>query len=232
MLSSRNTGRSGQVEAVIFDFDGTLVLLNIDFMAMRQGVEAFLAHYGVNLEGLKGLLILEMINEATKIISEKDPLKAQLFYHEAHALVVEHEVTAAKEGKIVSGAIEVLKLLKEQAVKVGIVTRNCDRAVKIVFPHIERFCDAFIPRDDVTHVKPHPDHLALALRRMEVSKAKECLMVGDHRIDIEGGKRMGMMTAGVLTGKATQQEFIEAGADFILDDVTQIPGSVLKEFGK
>ncbi len=220
------------MEAVIFDFDGTLARLNIDFTAMRRGVERFLADYEINQESLQGLLILEMIDEAVRLISEKDPLEAQLFYHKAHELVVEHEVRAAEKGKILSGVIEVLKLLREKAVKVGFITRNCDRAVKIVFPHIERFCDTFIPRDDVTHVKPHPDHATLALRKMAVFGTKDCLMVGDHPIDIEGGKRLGMMTAGVLTGKATRQDFIEAGANFILDDVTQIPGSVLKELGK
>ena len=70
-------------EAVIFDFDGTLVHLNIDFSVMRQGVEMFLGEYGIEPDGLKGLLILEMIDEATKLISEKDPLEGQLFYHKA-----------------------------------------------------------------------------------------------------------------------------------------------------
>ena len=31
------------IEAVVFDYDGTLVHLNIDFNLMRQGVEEFLA---------------------------------------------------------------------------------------------------------------------------------------------------------------------------------------------
>lgn len=216
-------------EAVIFDFDGTLVHLNIDFSVMRQGVEMFLGEYGIEPDELKGLLILEMIDEATKLISEKDPLEGQLFYHRAHELVTEHEVSAAKKGRILSGMIEMLKLLKKRGVKVGVITRNCDRAVKIVFPRIEHFCDTFVPRDYVTRVKPHPDHLVLALTKMSVSKPEYCLMVGDHPTDIEGGKRVGMKTVGVLTGKATRHEFIEAGADLILDDATKIPGSIFKE---
>ncbi|MBW2340578.1 MAG: HAD family hydrolase [Deltaproteobacteria bacterium] len=216
-------------EAVIFDFDGTLVHLNIDFSVMRQGVETFLGEYGIEPDGLKGLLILEMIDEATKLISEKDPLEGQLFYHRAHELVTEHEVRAAKNGRILSGVTMVLKLLKKRGVKVGVITRNCDKAVKIVFPRIEQFCDAFVPRDYVTRVKPHPDHLVLALRKMSVSKSECCLMVGDHPTDIEAGKRVGIKTAGVLTGKATRQEFIEAGADLILDDATKIPGRIFKE---
>jgi phosphoglycolate phosphatase-like HAD superfamily hydrolase len=33
---------------------------------------------------------------------------------------------------------------------------------------------------------------------------------------------MGMKTAGVLTGKTTRQQFIEAGADLVLDDATKV----------
>ena len=210
-------------EAVIFDYDGTLVHLNINFGGMRQGVEDVLAEYGIEPDAHKGLLILEMIEEATRLISEKNPTEGPSFSHRALELVTEYEVRAAQKGRILSGVVNMLTLLKERGVKVAIITRNCSKAVKIIFPDIERFCDVFIPRDYVSRVKPHPYHLALTLKKMAVNSPARCLVVGDHVIDIEGGKRMGIKTAGVLTGKATHQDFIEAGADFILDDVTKIP---------
>lgn len=217
------------VEAVIFDYDGTLVHLNIDFSVMRQGVEKFLADYGIEPTALKELYILEMIDEVKRLISEENPSEGPSFYHKAHELVTEYEVRAAKKGKILPGVINMLRLLEKRGVKVGIITRNCSKAVKIVFPNIEDFCDVFIPRDYVTRVKPHPDHLALTMKKMAVNNPAYCLMVGDHVLDIEVGKHMGMKTAGVLTGKATRQDFIEAGADFIFDDATVISGRILEE---
>ena len=219
-------------EAVVFDFDGTLVHLNIDFGLMRQDVESLLADHGIQPIGLKGLLALEMIDEATSRISEKDPVEGKVFYQNAHLVVTEHEVRAARKGRILSGVITMLKALRRRGVKVGIITRNCDKAVRIVFPDIECFCDAFIPRDSVTRVKPHPDHLIQAIKEMSIHHPERCLMVGDHPMDIEGGKRMGMKTAGVLTGKTTWQEFIKAGADLILDNATKIPGCIFKERAK
>jgi len=219
-------------EAVVFDFDGTLAHLNIDFGLMRQDVESLLADHGIQPIGLKGLLALEMIDEATSRISEKDPVEGKVFYQNAHLVVTEHEVRAARKGRILSGVITMLKALRRRGVKVGIITRNCDKAVRIVFPDIECFCDAFIPRDSVTRVKPHPDHLIQAIKEMSIHHPERCLMVGDHPMDIEGGKRMGMKTAGVLTGKTTRQEFIKAGADLILDDATKIPGCILEERAK
>lgn len=213
-----------RAEAVIFDFDGTLVHLNIDFKLMRQEVEGLLAEYGLEPEPLKGLLVLEMLDEAARLLSEHDSLKGQELYNKAHELVTEHEIRAARDGRIFFGVPEMLTLLKKRSIKVGVITRNCEKAVKTVFPDIERFCDVFIPRDHITRVKPHPDHLSVALKEMSVSKSDRCLMVGDHPMDIEGGRRMAMMTVGVLTGKTGRNEFLEAGADLVLDSVTEIPG--------
>jgi phosphoglycolate phosphatase len=217
------------IEAVIFDYDGTLVHLNINFGLMRQEVEEFLPAHGIEPGALKEFLILEMIDEATRLISKRNPSEGSSFYGKALDLVEAHEVRAAKKGEILPGVTTMLKLLKERGIKVGIITRNCSKAVKIVFPDIEDFCDVFIPRDDVIRVKPHPDHLSLTMKKMAVHNPTRCLMVGDHIIDIEGGKRMGMKTAGVLTGKTTREHFIEAGADLILDDATKIPGCILEE---
>ena len=215
------------IDALIFDFDGTLVHLNIDFGAMRQGVEGLLVDYGIDVHDLKGFYILEMIDEAVRIISERNPSEGSRFYHESLELVTEHEVRAAREGKIIPGVTRMLERLGRQEVKVGIITRNCDKAVKILFPHIENLCDVFIPRDNVTGVKPHPDHLTLALKGLDVNDPERCFMVGDHILDIEAGKRMNMKTIGVLTGKIGREHLKEAGADYVFDDVTKIPGHFL-----
>ena len=50
------------LNAVVFDFDGTLAKLNIDFSRMRQDVLEILSRYGVPPDGLRDLFVLEMID--------------------------------------------------------------------------------------------------------------------------------------------------------------------------
>jgi len=196
---------------------------------MRHAVEKLLVAYGIEPHSLGGSYVLETIDEATELISNRSLPKGLAFHQKAIELVTEHEVEAAKDGKKLPGVLRMLKLLRKRGIKIGVITRNCDKAVKMVFPDIERFSDVYLPRDCVSRVKPHPDHLALALKKMEVGDPTLCLMVGDHLIDIEGGKRLGMKTAGVLTGRIIPQGFIEAGADYILKDVTAITGIIFDE---
>ena len=50
----------------------------------------------------------------------------------------------------------------------------------------------------------------------------ESMMVGDHVIDIQAGKRAGMESIGVLTGRTKKEEFEKAGADYVLKDVAEV----------
>ena len=114
-----------------------------------------------------------------------------------------------------------LKSLREKGLKVGIVTRNCEEAVRKVFPHIKEYCDIFVSRDSIKKVKPHPEHLTWVMKALRVS-GEEVVMVGDHPIDIQAGKRVGMRTVGVLTGRTKREEFEKAGADYILRDASEV----------
>jgi phosphoglycolate phosphatase len=114
-----------------------------------------------------------------------------------------------------------LESLKEKGIKVGIITRNCEDAVRKVFPDIDDFCDVFVSRNSVKKVKPHPDHLTHVMRSLKIS-GEEGVMVGDHIIDIQAGKRVGMKTIGVLTGRTKKGEFGKAGAGYVLRDASEV----------
>ncbi len=209
------------IRAVIFDFDGTLAVLNIDFQLMRERFFDLVQIYGIEEESIKERYVLEMIDEVYLILCEKNTSQAKDFYRRAHQILKELELLAASKGKLIPGIEATLKGLREKGIKVGIVTRNCEEAVLRVFPHLYDHCDLFISRDSIRRVKPHPDHLNSVKESLNLS-GDEMVMVGDHPIDIQAGKKAGMKTIGVLTGKTKREEFERAGADYIFEDATEI----------
>jgi phosphoglycolate phosphatase len=206
---------------VVFDFDGTLAVLNIDFSEMREQVFELMRKYGVNEEKIEERYLLEIIDEVVQILSQKNTSTAETFYQEAHQILHEVELRAAEEGKLLPGVEAALKSLRDKGLKVGIVTRNCEEAVRKVVPDIEAFCDVFVPRDLIKRVKPHPEQLTSVLKALHVTGG-ETVMVGDHTIDIQAGKRVGMRTIGVLTGRVKKEEFEKAGADYVLKDASEV----------
>ena len=210
------------MKAMVFDFDGTLAVLTIDFGLMRRRVLEWMKAYGIGEERIHEKYLLEIIEEVRHLmVEEKRAKEAEKFYDGAHQIMKEVELEAAAGGKLIPGSKGVLLSLREKGVKVGIVTRNCEDAVRRVFPDMDAYCDVFVSRDGVRKVKPHPDHLTSVMKALRVSGA-EAVMVGDHVLDILAGKKVGMKTVGVLTGYIKREEFEKAGADYILSSVSEI----------
>ena len=218
--SEKQTSLQG-IRAVIFDFDGTLAVLNIDFSSMRERIFDLMRCYGVQEEMIQEKYLLEIIDEVYQILWKTNPTHAEDFYQKAHDILHEVEMKAAERGKLIPGTEATLKSLKQRGIKIGIITRNCEDAVRKVFPNLNDFCDVFVSRNSVKKVKPHPDHLTFAMESLKTS-GEESVMVGDHVIDIQAGKGVGMKTIGVLTGRIKKEEFEKAGADYILRDVSEV----------
>ena len=209
------------IKAIIFDFDGTLAVLNIDFSSMKKRLFDLVRRNGIKDEAIQERYLLEIIDEVYQILCEKNPSGAETFYRESHLILHQVEMKAAEEGRLIPGTEGMLESLKEKGIKVGIITRNCEDAVRKVFPDIDDFCDVFVSRNSVKKVKPHPDHLTHVMKSLKIS-GEEGVMVGDHIIDIQAGKRVGMATIGVLTGRTKKEEFEKAGAGYVLRDASEV----------
>jgi phosphoglycolate phosphatase len=209
------------IKAFIFDFDGTLAVLNIDFSFMRDRIFDLMRHYSIGEEMIREHYLLEIIDEVYQVLYEKNSCSAEAFYQESHQILHEVEMRAAEKGNLIPGTKATLENIRGKEVKVGIITRNCEEAVRKVFPDINHFCDVFVPRNSVKKVKPHPDHLTHALDLLKIS-GEDSVMVGDHIIDIQAGRKVGMKTIGVLTGRTKREEFEIAGADYILREASEI----------
>jgi len=209
------------LKATIFDFDGTLATLNIDFSSMRERIFDLMKHYGIREEMIREHYALEVIDEVYQTLYKKNSYSAEAFYQEAHQILHEVEMRAAEKGNLIQGTKSTLESLRAKSIKVGIITRNCEDAVRKVFPDINHFCDVFVPRNSIRKVKPHPDHLTHVLNSLKIS-GEDAVMIGDHIIDIQAGKKVGMKTIGVLTGRTKREEFEMAGADYILREASEV----------
>ncbi len=81
--------------------------------------------------------------------------------------------------------------------------------------------DGIVNGDDVDHSKPAPDLFAAALEQGGLEPGN-CVVVGDTRWDIEAAERAGLETVSVLTGGASRQELVDAGACGTYDDVADL----------
>lgn len=207
-----------EIDTVLFDFDGTLVDISIDFAQMRRGVIALGLEYGVSSE--PDLYVLESLEDIFGRLLRRNSDRAKEFRQRAEKLIVDIEMDAAAGSRTMPGADKALRELKDKGIKIGIVTRNCRSAVMKAAEMAGFIYDLLLTRDDVDKVKPDPQHLLDALNLLD-SQPDKALMVGDHPMDILAGKKAGMKTAAVLTSKSSE-DFEEVAPDLILTSIPEL----------
>lgn len=206
--------RQLNIAGVVFDFDGTLAELHLDFAQMKRQIGLLYADICNGAPNGPSQPALEWIESLTADLTTRDPVSASAFRRRAHELIVDMEIEAAHRGRLFAFTRPILEQLRAAEVRTAIITRNCETAVRIVFPDVDECCDGFLSRDHVARVKPDPDHLLQALRHICVTPGA-ALMVGDHPIDIRTGLLAGVLTAGVFSGNASRADLEQSGAGWV-----------------
>jgi len=208
------------IRGVIFDFDGTLTELTLDFGHLKTEIEKVALKYAgkEKIKPLAGQFVIETVYGLEKMLGEQ----AEDFKVEAFGRLRELELDACGEKDVYPYTRDVLQRLRGSGLKVGILTRSHIDVLIHVFPDVLQYVQAIVTRHDVRQVKPHPDHAAEALRLLDL-QPEEAIIVGDHPTDILGGRAVGTKTAGVLTGRTPRKAFEEVGATYIIEDIRGIP---------
>jgi phosphoglycolate phosphatase len=201
-----------KLKAVVFDFDGTLAELHLDFPEMKRRLRILAQEYFGEVLQTPQIPALEWLESLAVSLHQRDETAALELEERAGSLIKEIELEAAYRGALFPFTRSILQELQRGSIEVAIITRNCEEAVRIVFPDLDQYCRRLLARDRVLRVKPDPEHLLRALRGIAVSP-EAALMVGDHPLDMQTGKRAGTLTAGVWSGNASEQDLIRAGAD-------------------
>ncbi|MDH3640859.1 MAG: HAD family hydrolase [Gammaproteobacteria bacterium] len=216
--------RLSRARSFIFDFDGTLAP-NLDLPDMRRQVIEFTTAHGVPKHAFADLYIVEIIEAAAVWLGERDDTAAGSYHQSAHQLITDFELAAAATTAPFAGVRETLGELKDLGKRLGVVTRNCNLAVRTVFEDIDHYCEAVLARDTTDFLKPDLRHVTQALGFLDV-EPQQAVMVGDGQMDMRVGRKLGMACVGVLSGSSDTQRLRDAGADLILGNVTELTDHV------
>lgn len=87
--------------------------------------------------------------------------------------------------------------------------------------------DANICSDDVKEGRPAPDMIFRAMEATGIANAAEVLNVGDTRLDLQAGKRAGVLgVIGVLTGIQKEDRLLPESPSHLISSVADLPSLI------
>jgi pyrophosphatase PpaX len=118
------------------------------------------------------------------------------------------------------GACEVLGALRGRGTRVGIVTSKREEVARRTLSvcGLDAEVEVLVCAEDVTHGKPDPEAVRLALRALDLTRsAAETLFVGDSPFDLRAGRAAGTRTAAVCWGACTRDTLVAESPDYVLE---------------
>lgn len=160
---------------IVYDLDGTLVSLDVDWELARAETATALREHGIDDREQN---LWELLDRATT---------------EGFADVVERELAAhERSGARTSTALAAAELLPRD-VPTGVCSLNCEAACRLALDvhGLDAHVDAVVGRDTVETWKPDPAPLLETLRRLSVDPS-EAIFVGDSERDARTADRAGV----------------------------------------
>lgn len=197
------------IEAVLFDLDGTLIdsAPDLGAAADKMRTDRGLSSYSLDIyRPMAGAGARGMLAQAFGMTPEHPDFPAM-----REEFFVNYERRMTVSTSVFDGVAEMLEALQLRQLRWGIVTNKSMRFTDPLTRSLPLLAAAevVISGDTTPHAKPHPAPLLEAAKRLGVEPDR-CIYVGDDERDIVAGHAAGMATVAATYG------YLGAQADITL----------------
>jgi HAD superfamily hydrolase (TIGR01509 family) len=209
------------IKLVIFDFDGTIADTRKTIVIAKQETMKVLG-----LDEADEETCASTIGFSAKIGFKK--IYPELSEDMLDLCVVTYRKIFNEKKEIIPPVIfpdvtEVLEILKQNGIMRTIATSRNNASLNefLIKMNIADYFPYVLGGDDTSLLKPNPEPVLKTLKELSY-KPEQTLVIGDMPIDIEMGKSAGTYTCGVTYGNANKNQLACAGADFIIDKMSDL----------
>jgi len=187
-----------QFQLVIFDMDGTLIELTLNFQAIRRE------------------LAIEADDDILKAISKMAPERRKW----AENWLVETERRTAANARLMPGAVETLAAIRAANIKTALLTRNTRASMQTVIGKFALEFDISWSREDGP-IKPEPDSILKACAQLGAAP-EQTACVGDFEYDIQAANAAGALSILIAPHQRQRPQFANI-ADHVITKLAQLP---------
>ncbi|WP_188454110.1 pyrophosphatase PpaX [Virgibacillus oceani] len=203
------------IHTILFDLDGTLIDTNELIIASFEHTFNF---YGKSFSREQAIEFIGPPLKDSFAIVDPTQTDAMIKTYREHNLKHHDDYVTA-----FPHVPDTIKQLKEANYKLGIVTTKMRGTVDmgLALTGLDRYFDTVITLDDVTHAKPHPEPIMMAMKELGAA-ANSTVMVGDNSHDIEAGQNAGVKTAACAWSLKGREKLQEYKPTYMLEDIRDL----------
>lgn len=206
------------IKTVIFDLDGTLLNTLED---LKDSTNYALVQFGFPQRSLEevrhfvGNGVQKLIERAVPAICDKETCKKCLAVFKEHYSQNMYNHTAPY-----MGILDVLKKLRQNEIKIGVVSNKFDFAVKeLCKKYFTDLVDVAIGQADDVPKKPAPDGVFKAMKELRAEKSLT-VYIGDSEVDVQTAKNSELPCIGVTWGFRDEKDL--DGANVIVNSPEEL----------
>ncbi len=190
--------QGAEIQAVLFDLDGTLVDSAQDMVVAMRRLRAELGEPDIDLNGVGAVVSKGGRAMMRRGFPGADEARVETLLPRFLDLYAE---AIAVHASTFPGIDEVLAALEARDIRWGIVTNKPGRLARALLSALalDRRCAVLVSGDCLAQRKPDPEPILHACRVIEVDP-RQTIYVGDDARDIEAGQRAGTITIAAAWG--------------------------------
>lgn len=206
---------------IIFDFDGTLgdtrqnIVVTLQATMRDMGLdmrseEACVATIGLTLE--------QSFMTMYPSMSREEAQRCVLHYRDIFYRSIEEYIPRSFDGVVAT-----LAELHRRGVTMSIASSRSSPSLLLFLRSMEiadYFCYV-LGSDSVTKHKPDPEPVNNILSTLHLSPS-DALVVGDMPVDILMARYASVRSVGVTYGNSSREELLAAGADYVIDSISEL----------
>ena len=197
----------------LFDLDGTLIdSVDLILRSYRHTMRRHRGHEPSDDVWMRGLGTPLWV-QFRQFSDDPAEIEAMVATYREYNLAHHDEMVRPYQG-----VVEAVRSLHRGANVLGLVTSKMRsgavRGLRIA--GLEDAFDVIVGSDEVTHPKPHPEPVLIALERLG-APPESAVFIGDSRHDLECGRAAGVKTAAVLWGPFDRAHLADLEPDYWLE---------------
>jgi 2-haloalkanoic acid dehalogenase type II len=214
--------RMEQIQAILFDFEGTLVDFQWKLTAAIEETLLMLWNTGFAKERLLSRKYSTLMTEAMQMAPETGITPDQV-REKIGSVYDRYDEDALTRWALRPRVKELLSAIKTRGIHTALVSNVGGKTLSAALSKhgLTEYFDVVLSRNDVQNLKPHPDVLKLALRTLGTSR-ENCMLIGDSLDDVHAAKSAGIRIMIITDGENAREDILAAEPDYVIQSYDEL----------